>query len=173
MAYNLYLMKHFMQSQILPGHDAKYEVLRVIEWWQINEIFIFCASFEPNSRPVTSDVLRMVKNGNIESSLDIKRLWLSQNTVLEAVDLEFACKILYVSFLGMQKGKKCMEKILYFSQESRIQPDFLVVSFASDFQLFSVMTVHLIFSRNIDLASCCITFLPKFANLSRSNILFI
>ncbi|XP_028410675.1 probable tyrosine-protein kinase DDB_G0283397 [Dendronephthya gigantea] len=92
-AFNLDIMKHFMQSQILPTHDAKYEVLRVTEWWQVDEIFNLCASFEPNSRPAATDILHMIKNGSIESSLVFKKLRLSQNTALEAFDLEFVREI--------------------------------------------------------------------------------
>ena len=48
-AFNLDMMKHFIQTNTLPVHDAKYDVLRVTEWWQIDEIFNLCANFEPNS----------------------------------------------------------------------------------------------------------------------------
>jgi hypothetical protein len=62
-------MKHFMQEQILPDHDAKYEVLPVTEWWQIDEIFNLCANFEPNSQPAASDVLCIIRSEDLESSL--------------------------------------------------------------------------------------------------------
>ena len=68
-AFNLDIMKYFMQEQILPDHDAKYEVLRVTEWWQIDEIFNLCANFEPNSQPAASDVLRIIRSEDLESSL--------------------------------------------------------------------------------------------------------
>ena len=87
------MMKHFMQTNALPVHDAKYDVLRVTEWWQIDEIFNLCANFEPNSRPTATDVLRILKSDYIESSLNIKKLRLSQNTALETADLKFACQI--------------------------------------------------------------------------------
>ena len=58
-------MKHFMQEQILPDHDAKYEVLRVTEWWKIDEIFNLCANFEPNSQPAASDVLRIIRSEDL------------------------------------------------------------------------------------------------------------
>ena len=40
-----------------------------------------------------TDVLRILKSDYIESSLNIKKLRLSQNTALETADLEFARQI--------------------------------------------------------------------------------
>ena len=76
-------MKSFMQSQLLPIHDAKYELHRVTLWWQIEEIFKLCAEFDPNERPTISEITQGLNVKDPEESLIIKGLNISQNTALE------------------------------------------------------------------------------------------
>ena len=83
-------MKLFTQIQQLPTHDLKYESIRVTEWWQLEEIFQMCAKFEPSFRPSTSEILQVFNFQNLEDSLTIKSLNVSQSTALEKKDNEFA-----------------------------------------------------------------------------------
>lgn len=83
-------MEEIMQAQQLPAHDAKYESLRITEWWQVEEVFSTCAKFEPDSRPVISEVMKMVNVENPEASLTIQPLSVSQNSALENADATIA-----------------------------------------------------------------------------------
>jgi serine/threonine protein kinase len=84
--FNTETMKHLMLMQQLPNHDKKYESLRVTQWWQANEVFIMCAKFDPNSRPVAEDILKSLNVDDPEASLVIKPLTISQNSSLENAD---------------------------------------------------------------------------------------
>ena len=77
-----------MQKQLLPGHDAKYEVLRVTEWWQLEETFNLCANFETNLHPTTQDVYERVNQ--LEACFLFRKLKVSQNAALERADLTVA-----------------------------------------------------------------------------------
>ena len=88
--FNMETMKKLMQAQQLPAHDTKYESLRVTEWWQVEEVFSMCAKFLPESRPVISDVLKIVNIEDPEASLIIKPLSISQSSAIENVDATLA-----------------------------------------------------------------------------------
>ena len=88
--FNMETMKKLMQAQQLPTHDTKYESLRVTEWWQVEEVFSMCAKFLPESRPVISDVLKIVNIEDPEASLIIKPLSISQSYAIENVDATLA-----------------------------------------------------------------------------------
>ena len=88
--FNMETMKKLMPAQQLPAHDTKYESLRVTEWWQVEEIFSMCAKFLPESRPVISDVFKIVNIEDPEASLIIKPLSISQSSAIENVDATLA-----------------------------------------------------------------------------------
>ncbi len=69
-----------------------------------------CANFEPNSRPTETDVLRILKSDDIDSSLNIKKLRLSQNTALETADLEFVRQITGEKKFEEDEGKGVEEQ---------------------------------------------------------------
>ena len=49
-------MNLFVREKQLPFHDPKYELHRITEWWQIDEIFEMCTKFESSFRPSTSEI---------------------------------------------------------------------------------------------------------------------
>lgn len=89
------IMKSFMQSQLFPTHDAKYELHRVTLWWQIEEIFNSCAKFDPSERPAISEIAQGLNVKDLEESLIVKGLNISQNTALENADSDVAHRIQY------------------------------------------------------------------------------
>ena len=54
------IMKSFMQSQTIPTHEAKYELHRIPQWWQIEEAFNLCAKFDPDARPAIFEIAKGV-----------------------------------------------------------------------------------------------------------------
>ena len=44
-------MKEIMANKKLPVYDDKYESIRVAEWWQGEELFSRCCTFDPDLRP--------------------------------------------------------------------------------------------------------------------------
>jgi serine/threonine protein kinase len=161
-AFNLDIMKYFMQEQILPDHDAKYEVLRVTEWWQIDEIFNLCANFEPNLRPAASDVLRIIRSEDLEASLSVKKLRLSQNTALEAADLEFARQI--------SSERKFAEEESQGVEEQTPENDatnacaFLAVAIGDAFLQAVIANQDFVYENLVELAGEALTTLPSKIN---------
>ena len=51
-----------MKREVLPHHDAKYEVLRTTEWCLIEEAFKSCCKFEPNARSSATQVLCLLES---------------------------------------------------------------------------------------------------------------
>ena len=94
-ALTMEIMKSFMQSQLFPTHDAKYELHRVTLWWQIEEIFNSCAKFDPNERPAISEIAQGLNVKDPEEYLIVKGLNISQNTALENADSDVAHRIQY------------------------------------------------------------------------------
>lgn len=86
--FDMETMKKFMQSQQLPSNDEKYESLRVVRWWQIDDVFSMCAKFDPNCRPGTAEVLSRIENP--DASLTMKQLSVSQSTAIEKNDVNIA-----------------------------------------------------------------------------------
>lgn len=91
-AFNSEILKFFMQQQRLPKHNTKYEALQVTEWWQLEETFHLCTQFDPNLRPTAVEVLSMLTD-DLESSLVVKSLKVSQNTALEISDSKLALQL--------------------------------------------------------------------------------
>ena len=77
-----------MQQQRLPGFDVKYEVLRVTEWWQLEEMFNLCAKFEASLRLTTPSVFERIHE--LEASFVFQKLKVSQNTVLKRAGFNVA-----------------------------------------------------------------------------------
>ena len=63
-------------------------MLRVTEWWQLEETFNLCAKFESSLRPTALSVFETINEP--EASLFVKKLEVSQNTVLERADFNVA-----------------------------------------------------------------------------------
>ena len=81
--FSLDAMKEIMVNQRLPVYDNKYESIRVAEWWQAEELFSRCCTFDPDIRPSVEELVPIVNINDPEASLDITSLSLSQNSALE------------------------------------------------------------------------------------------
>ncbi len=81
--FGLDTMKEIMVNQKLPVYDNKYESIRVAEWWQAEELFSRCCTFDPDLRPSIEELVPVVNINDPEASLDIISLGLSQNSALE------------------------------------------------------------------------------------------
>jgi serine/threonine protein kinase len=81
--FGLDAMKEIMVNQNLPVYDNKYESIRVVEWWQAEELFSRCCTFNPDLRPSVEELVPVVNINDPEASLDITSLGLSQNSALE------------------------------------------------------------------------------------------
>ena len=81
--FSLDAMKEIMVNQRLPVYDNKYESIRVAEWWQAEELFSRCCTFDPDIRPSVDELVPIVNINDPEASLDITSLSLSQNSALE------------------------------------------------------------------------------------------
>ena len=46
--YSMETTKCIMLTQQLPQHDQKYESIRIMQWWQVVEVFTMCAKFSFN-----------------------------------------------------------------------------------------------------------------------------
>lgn len=85
--------KKNMKRQKLPEHDSKYEALRVTEWWQIEQAFKSCCTFDPTSRPSASHVLGLFNCNHPEQLFQLYPLSVSQATALEQHDHEVAMAV--------------------------------------------------------------------------------
>ncbi|CAB4029728.1 Hypothetical predicted protein [Paramuricea clavata] len=136
-AFNLDIMKHFMQGQILPDYDAKYEVLRE----------------------------------DLESSLSVKKLRMSKNTALEAVDLEFARQI--------SSERKFAEEESQGVEEQTPENDatnacaFLPVAIGDEFLQAVMANQDFICENLVELAEEALTTLPsKINNVRDANKMY-
>ncbi|CAB4027730.1 Hypothetical predicted protein [Paramuricea clavata] len=82
-----------MKRQKLPEHDSKYEALRVTEWWQIEQAFKSCCTFDPTSRPSASHLLGLFNCTQPEQLFQLYPLSVSQATALEQHDHEVAMAV--------------------------------------------------------------------------------
>jgi serine/threonine protein kinase len=78
-------LRNIMAKRQLPQHSSKYEQLRISTWWQLEDIFLSCADFNPMSRPSTTQLLCCIRE-NLEEYFNRIPLSVSQSTVLEQFD---------------------------------------------------------------------------------------
>ena len=84
----------YVKDEKLPKHEPKYEYLRVLEWWQINEVLLACLSFDSNCRPSASEMETLLSaSQSYDASLTFYPLSVSQSTALEEADKKLAQKI--------------------------------------------------------------------------------
>ena len=61
-------MKEIMANKKLPAYDDKYESIGVAEWWQGEELFSRCCTFDSDLRPSLEELVPVV-------NINDRRLW--------------------------------------------------------------------------------------------------
>ena len=74
------VMRDLLRRQQLPCHDHKYESFRIIQWWQIEEVFKLCTNFDPRSRPTATEALWLLDRNQPEACLRLENLSVSQSS---------------------------------------------------------------------------------------------
>ena len=85
-------LKLLLSDKRLPKPQPKYEFLQVPEWGQVLEAFETCAKFEPELRPLASELLPIFSVDQSKASLNVVHLAASQSTALEQMDHALALR---------------------------------------------------------------------------------
>ena len=85
-------LKLLLSDKQLPKPQPKYEFLQESEWGQVIEAFETCAKFDPEMRPLASELLPIFSVDQSKASLNIVHLVASQSTVLEQMDHALAVR---------------------------------------------------------------------------------
>ena len=86
------VVKNLLAKGRLPQHGTKYKKLRVMSWWQLEEIFNMSANFDPLARPSAARALSIFKN-HFNDSFQCIQLVMSQSTVVEQCSRDVAANI--------------------------------------------------------------------------------